>query len=59
MGYRGLASVFLVCGSMLAGCSGHGGTLGTAPTGAPVSIAAARKAPPGSPITVRGEMVEK
>jgi multidrug efflux pump subunit AcrA (membrane-fusion protein) len=48
----------LICGAVFAGCGG-GGVLGVAPTDAPVTVATARRAPVGQPITVAGVMIER
>lgn len=59
--FRFLAAVCgVLCGVLLAGCSGSGGhVLGVAPTGEPKSIADAQSAAKGTPIVLKGEMVEK
>ena len=49
----------LLPGLVLAGCSGHGRVLGVAPEGSPVLLPAARDVASGTPVVVRGKMVER
>lgn len=43
----------------LAGCGSGQRILGVAPEGSPVPLSAARAAAPGTPVVVRGKMVER
>ena len=49
----------LLPGLVLAGCSGQRRVLGVPPEGSPVLLSAARDAAPGTPVVVRGKMVER
>ena len=59
--YRAGAMLLLpvVCSLLLAGCGGQGHVLGVPPSGSAVTVADAAKTAPGTPVVLRGKMVER